>query len=422
MGSGTDDVALVRGTLARELAVAGEDGDAAWVARLRAALDSLRRCVEDGRADEVLPLAEDLVAALAEVADRDPGSGAGELAEEALAVHAAAARAAGVDRRRLAGWLVSLQLDHPEGPEVSLVEYAGVLGSEGLAEYRRRAEELCAELPTVPFGQPPRLDRRRWAVLRLVEELAEHTGDVDLQVAVLAKDLSTGWQYLRIATVLQEAGRSEEVLRWVERGLAATRGRGAAARLVDLAVDECLRQGWAERALGLLRTAFQRRPGLDTYLRLRAVAEPLDRWPRERAALAAALEWTDTPAAGGEPTRADLERGSALVRILLWEGDHEGAWRVAQERGCDEDTWSVLAHGRADTHPEQALTVYRRLVERRLAEPRAATEQVPELLDQLRVVADRSGRPDDFTHYLDEVKTRHAADRELLDALIQRGF
>ncbi|WP_143174512.1 hypothetical protein [Streptoalloteichus hindustanus] len=389
------------------------------MARLRTAVGSLWRCVDDGRADEVLPLAQRLVTALAAVADRHPDSGVGELAEEALAVHAAAAGAGGADPVRLAEWLLALQVEHPEGPEVTLAEYAGALGAEGLAAYRRRAERLCAQLPTVPFGQPPRLDRRRWAVLRVMEELAEHTGDVDLQVAVLAKDLSTGWQYLRIATVLQEAGRSEEVLRWVERGLAATRGRGAAARLVDLAVDECLRQGWAERAVGLLRSAFRQRPGLDTYLRLRAVAEPLGRWPAERAALGAVLAPDDAPA---QPTREDLDRSSTLVRILLWEGDHEAAWRVAQDRGCDEDTWSALAHGRADTHPEQALTVYRRLVERQLAQPCAATAQVPELLDQLRVVADRSGRPDDFTHYLDEVKTRHVADRELLDALTQRGF
>ncbi|GGM45561.1 hypothetical protein GCM10012275_15770 [Longimycelium tulufanense] len=416
MGSDTEDVALVRKTLAETLAVADSEPDGARLDRVAAAVDLLGRWVAEDGAAAVLPLAQDVVETVVAALSRFPNDPRlRELAETALAVHAAAARASRADPTELADWLLRLQLEHPEGPEVALADYDGALGATGLAAYRQRAEELCRGLPTVPFGQPPRLDRHRWAVLRVLEELAEHTGDVDLQVDVLAKDLSTGWQYLRIATLLQEAGRSAEVLRWVERGLGATRGRGAAGRLVDLALDECMHRGWLDRALELLRAAFQQRPGLDTFLRLRAVAEPLRRWPAEREGLLGSLRITTNG------SRPDLERSSAWVRILLWEGDLDGACRVARTFGCDDQTWAALVDGRPDGQPDQALAVYRRLVERHLARPRQEVEEVPELLDELRVLAKGNGQPDDFTHYLDEVRTRHAADRDLLDALSRRG-
>ncbi|NUT99261.1 MAG: hypothetical protein HOY78_45380, partial [Saccharothrix sp.] len=136
--------------------------------------------------------------------------------------------------------------------------------------------------PVIGFGQTGRYDRERWALLRVVEELAEHTRDVDLHVLVLARDLSSGWHYLQIATVLRDAGRSEEALQWVARGLAATGGRGAAGRLVDLAVDECLRAGSPERAVGWRREAFLASPSPEHYARLRGLATAHGLWPDVR--------------------------------------------------------------------------------------------------------------------------------------------
>lgn len=178
----------------------------------------------------------------------------GDLADRALRTHAAACAAHPPEPDVLVAWLLRLQLDFPDAPEVRLSDYADALGDDGFTRYRDQAVERFTALPVIGFGETGRYDRTRWALLRIMEELAEHTDDVDLKVLVLAKDLSSGWHYLQIATVLQEAGRSEEAIEWVHRGLAATGGRGAAGRLVDVGAAEYTRLGRPQDAAALRRT------------------------------------------------------------------------------------------------------------------------------------------------------------------------
>ncbi|PRY34825.1 hypothetical protein [Umezawaea tangerina] len=184
-----------------------------------------------------------------------------DLADRVLDTHAFACAAVPPDPAALATWLLRLQLDFPAAPEVRLARYADLLGEDGVGLYREWAVTRFSALPVIGFGQTGRYDRARWALLRIMEELAEFTEEVDLQVLVLGKDLSSGWHYLQVATVLQEAGRSQEALEWVHRGLAATGGRGAAGRLVDLAVTEYTRLGMPEEAARLRKQDPPRQDG-----------------------------------------------------------------------------------------------------------------------------------------------------------------
>ncbi|MFE9750016.1 hypothetical protein ACFYOT_34325 [Saccharothrix saharensis] len=228
--------------------------------------------------------ARELVEVLVSAAQGGPRRAAlAGLVDRVLDLHAVACGGGPpVDGRELAAWLLWLQTGFAEPPEVRLAAYAAALGEDGLAFYREQAVARFERLPVIGFGETGRYDRERWALLRVMEELAEHTGDVDLQVVVLSKDLSSGWHYLQVATVLRDAGRSAEAVTWVERGLAATGGRGAATRLVDLGVDECLRAGWVRRAVGLRRRAFEAHPRWEGYARLRAVASSAGEWPAVR--------------------------------------------------------------------------------------------------------------------------------------------
>ncbi|WP_157620559.1 hypothetical protein [Saccharothrix sp. NRRL B-16348] len=234
-------------------------------------------------------LAEVLVGATQGGAQRAALAG---LVDRVLDLHAVAcAGEPAVDGRELAAWLLWLQTGFAEPPEVRLAAYASALGEDGLERYRAEAVARFERLPVIGFGETGRYDRERWALLRVMEELAEHTGDVDLQVLVLSRDLSSGWHYLQVATVLRDAGRSAEAVAWVERGLVATGGRGAATRLVDLGVDECLRAGWVRRAVGLRRRAFLAHPTWESYARLRAVASASGAWPSVREEVLGQVAW-----------------------------------------------------------------------------------------------------------------------------------
>lgn len=344
----------------------GESGDADWPARWQALTGvsvQLQSLLVTDAGPELVALIEQIVTQLADgvAASRRHRVELAELAHRVLGTHARACAETTPDPIRLADWLLDLQLRHPEAPDVSLAAYTDALDDEGLAHYRDRAVALFEPLPVIGFGETGRYDRERWALLRVMEELAEYSEDVDLQLLVLSKDLSSGWHYLQVATVLRDNQRSDEALEWVERGLRAIGGRGAALRLIDLAVEEHLRRGTPHRAVDVCRQAFLARPNLDLYLKIRTLVVHTDEWP---------------------PLRAELL-------------DH-----LVQDGG------------------RLAIEVYRRIVEVELAR-RGVQEQelVVEWLRQLRGL-----QPDAFADYLEHIRTRHAADRELLDELSRSGF
>ncbi|WP_211347060.1 hypothetical protein [Saccharothrix australiensis] len=243
-----------------------DSSEAPWEARwdaLASAVAELSELVRSGPgarrvAEQVV---ESLVAAVA--ADRAHRTALSELVDRALDLHAVACASDPPPPVELADWLLHVQTGFPEPPEVRLAPYAAALGVEGLDRYRREAVARFSLLPVIGFGQTGRYDRERWAMLRVMEELAEHTGDLDLQVMVMARDLSAGWHYLQLATVLRDAGRPAEALAWVARGVGATGGRGAAQRLVDLAVDECRLVRWSAREAGARVAAVSPPPAPD---------------------------------------------------------------------------------------------------------------------------------------------------------------
>lgn len=344
----------------------GESGDADWPARWQALTGvsvELQSLLVTDAGPELVALIEQIVTQLADgvAASRRHRVELAELAHRVLGTHARACAETTPDPIRLADWLLDLQLRHPEAPDVSLAAYTDALDDEGLAHYRDRAVALFEPLPVIGFGETGRYDRARWALLRIMEELAEYSEDVDLQLLVLSKDLSSGWHYLQVATVLRDNQRSDEALEWVERGLRAIGGRGAALRLIDLAVEEHLRRGTPHRAVEVCRQAFLARPNLDLYLKIRSLVVHTDEWP---------------------PLRAEL------LDHLVQDGSR------------------------------LAIEVYRRIVEVELAR-RGVQEQelVVEWLRQLRGL-----QPDAFADYLEHIRTRHAADRELLDELSKSGF
>ena len=177
-------------------------------------LDSLGQLLEDGHADAVVTLAEhaaDLAEeALGYVDDSDGGMSG--IAEHIRELHLAACEASRPDPVALARNLYDRER-HGGDLEIfygAAGTYADVLGDEGLAEYRRLAQQEWDELP--PLGPD---DERSWSagrfrITQIMLTLADLTGDVDAVVAVLAHDQSSAYQFVKIAETLQGAQRHDE--------------------------------------------------------------------------------------------------------------------------------------------------------------------------------------------------------------------
>ena len=95
--------------------------------------------------------------------------------------------------------------------------YAKILGTKGLKAYRQLAEAEWAKVPAFTAKH----DRSEWGqhfrIRHIMESLARASGDTEELVAVMSRDVSSAYGYLRIAEVYREAGQRDNALLWAEK-------------------------------------------------------------------------------------------------------------------------------------------------------------------------------------------------------------
>jgi uncharacterized Zn finger protein len=240
--------------------------------------------------------------------------------------------------------------------------YKTPLGKKGLQRYRELAEADWGKIK--PRANDKGYDAHRSAITRIMERLAEASGDVDELVAIKAKDLSSSYRYLGIAEILAKAKRHDEALNWAERGLKSFPDRPhddlrdflVAAYLVRKRNDEALQLTWIQ---------FEERPGLEPYKKLHEVAGKLGIWPAQRERALAWLDQAITKEAAFTSRwkpKPSTPNYSLRLSIALWEKDLDTAWTAAHQGFCDSSLLVTLAGKLESVRPEDAISLYRRVV------------------------------------------------------------
>ena len=81
----------------------------------------------------------------------------------------------------------------------STATYRDVLGREGLRRYRELAEAEWRKIK--PRDSREGYDGNRYHITRIMEQLAQASGDIEELVAIKSRDLSSGYSYLQIAEI-----------------------------------------------------------------------------------------------------------------------------------------------------------------------------------------------------------------------------
>lgn len=354
--------------------------------------------------------------------------------DRAVAIHASACARAGLDREQLAERLLNLHLGGDEWETFAepLETHAEALGAGGAARYTELVRELFAELPALEPGDERSWEAPRYRITKLMEGIAAAGNDPDQLAAVLARDLSSSYQYLRIADVYAEADRHEEAIEWAERGLEEDSGefapRGPDPRLRARLAESCAAAGRHEDALEAAWDRYCDSPTLDHYRDLQPFAERLGQWERRRERAHGVLRERARRKQQSSGPLSYLRRNadhSELVRILLWEGDPDAAWAEAQNGGCGEQLWLELAAAREDEHPADALTVYKQwigpTIERK---DKASYADAVALIERAGAALERLGRARELDELVDGVRAQHGRKRNLIalmDAAGMRG-
>lgn len=388
-----------------------------------AAIAEIEALLDDHPA-AVVELAEHALSALEAVYEAvDDSDGGLRVALERLSeLHLAACMDSAPPPEALAERLFRMEL--ASGLDVfhgAAATYAEVLGPAGLARYRRLVEAEWARVPALGPGAEGRYADRRFRVTAMMEALARTAGDVDELVAVMARDLSLPYDFLRIAEVLHEAGRAEEALAWAERGLTAFPERRD-LRLSDFVAEAYLRAGRRGEAMAVTWDDFVARPVLERFERLRARSGGGAGWRewRERALAHVRAQIGGARADGPWIRPPDA---SELVRILLAEDDVDAAWAEARSGGCSDGLWRELAARRETDHPRDALEVYRRGVEPAVARTdRQGYEEAVALLRRMRPLMQRLGEEGAFGREVAALREGHRRKRNLVALLDGLGW
>lgn len=416
----TFDLASFRKELTARLRVSGyldRRRAGGYARQADSVLDLLEQLLRAGRAADMVVCAEHVMARLDTALSRidDSNGYLGSVVSRLQELHHAACVAAQPDSRRLGVRLFEFELKSDwewflDAPE----RYRDVLGEDGLAAYRARLEREWEMLPQLlPERERPLLrsyDSRRATVTFLRESLARAEGNVDELVSVLARDLSSSYQFCRIADTLEQAGREREALVWLERGIAAFPPAGD-AQLRSRAIRAYRRDGQDADAVELASRAFHAGPSARTYAELREASSGFREPGLQETALARLRDLTDV---GGR---------SQAVRAQLDDGNLEGAWRDAEEGGCVPALWRTLADARRAESPEDALGVYQRLLERALEHSHVgAYQEAIDLLHEIRTSLELAGREAEFQAELDRVRSEQRRRPKLLAMLAAQGW
>ena len=176
-------------------------------------LDELESHLNSGAAEVVRPALLRALTRLRKIIEQaDDSSGSiGDECQRAADLYARACRLGEPDPVKLATWLVKFRADSPGWPTWSWPTSWTRSTRQALGTYRRAVAALDRKLE----------DRDQWGrfeVDAMLLELADHDGDVDRAVHLLAQREHP--QYGAIVDRLRAVGRTEEAVAWIDRAVA----------------------------------------------------------------------------------------------------------------------------------------------------------------------------------------------------------
>ncbi len=376
-----------------------------------AVVDGIEQLLKNGHADAVIELTEHAMAgverALGSMDDSDGEMGV--ITERIQTLHHRACKKAKPDpellARRLFAWELNTEWD---GFYDAAKHYADVFGKKGLAVYRQLAEAEWAKLPTLrPGSRDSDKHENRFRITRIMQTLATQSGDIEALVAVRQRDLSSPHDFLRIAEIYRNAKQKDQALEWAERGAKAF------PRQMDWHLREFLADAYHGRkrhadAMALIWAAFCESMQLENYQGLIAHAQRSkqhDAW-RDRALAQIRESLVSRPGKsavhGRNPRPANH---SLLVSIFLWEKNPQKAWDEAIAGGCNEQLWLQLAAEREQSHPQDAIDIYRRQIAPTLDRTNdEAYRQVMVYLRKIHALMVRLDRKREFADLLGNVR------------------
>jgi len=383
--------------------------------------DSLAELLKPDTAAMLVELAEHAIERIENSLEQvdDSNGEIGDIVYRLGALHLKACTMARPDPAGLAERLFRFETTLPFGLcSFDANTYRNALGKAGLRRYRELAEAAWRKIK--PRTDDKGYDSHRATITRIMERLAEANGDVDELVAIKSRDLSSGYRYLDIAEICAKARQPDKALEWAERGLKAFPERPD-NRLRDFLVAAYLKRKRNDEAVQLTWIQFEEGPSLEAFKKLHDVAGKLGIWPAQRER--ALTKLADTIAREAATTsrwkpKPSAPNHSLRVEIALWEKDLDAAWTAAHQGICDRNLLIALAGKLEPSRPDDAISLYRRVVPFIVEQTNnAAYGEATRLIRKVGGLMKARNQSRQFGDYLAELRVRFKPKRNFVKLL-----
>ncbi len=385
-------------------------------------IGTIRAILDDGYPSEVIELAEHALRAIARVLHHmdDSNGNTSDLMGDLMEIHLQACLKAKPDSKELARRLFAWEMESEWEVFYGAVErYKDVLVKEGTKVYRELAQQEWDKVrPLKPGEKDSEKYGWRFHITAIMNGLANIGGSLDERLAVMSRDLSCAYNFLKIAEVCQEAGERDRALEWAEKGLEAFPHK-TDSRLREFAAQQYHRRKRHEEAVGLVWLNFMDHACLENYIKLEASAEKLQAWEvwRERALseIRKGIKPRKAPVSCRSGWGDGGQDASLLVEIFLWEKDPDTAWREANGAGCANSWWLELAQKRTAEHPQEALWVYQQQIEPLIGRKNNQSyHEAIEYIGKVRHLLSRLGKENEFAELLTSLRIQHKPKRNFI--------
>jgi uncharacterized Zn finger protein len=185
---------------------------------------------------------------------------------------------------------------------------------------------------------------------RLLAKLYLQSGREEAYLEIRRQNLDSDHDYLELAEFYQSRGQMAEAIEIAEKGLDSLTYKAA---LYPFLEEQYETQGDVQNLQRILTRQFKEFPSLELYQRLKQVGESAGTWETGlKQNLLAPLE-------KGEHYRSDR----LLAELYVADADYDKALALSRRNDIGGEALSHIAGGIAQTYPEEAIAIYKRLID-----------------------------------------------------------
>ncbi|WP_372846517.1 hypothetical protein [Pontiella sp.] len=396
---------------------------ASYASNLDPVIDTLRNMLENGEAEAVIELVEEALDCWTEAANNIHDDGEmGMVLDDLYELHLNACRKARPDPVELAENLFLAASTNREWGifDDAYTTYAALLGKAGKKRYRALVETKWNKLPKPKPGQKDDSKYDADWFDSLMIQFAKEDTDFSRELQIMQRDLSSAWEFLKIAERYQAEKQPALALEWIENGLHHFKD---SLRLQEKCAELYWKAKRRDDALAIWWNLFEGQRSLPNYQRLVEYAakhKQLDVW-REKAL--ASIRADIAARKAKSKGWWDRSNHSLLVEIFLWENDPEQAWNEAQGGGCSAALWLKLCAKREVDHPADVYPIYMKLADEAVQKKNNdAYREAVGRIKKARMLAERCGLPGVFDTHLRKIKLAHKPKRNFMKYLAEAGL